>query len=162
MKRKSLATSIVIAGLGVVSSASALPIVQNAAEFHAEDAADQASLVYTLNGVSNSSGSPKDIIGTVARNPHASGLQTVTVVGYNEDRATVTACTISAITPVPLGTSAVHKPILPSGVVTDFNHTWTRSVQFTAAEAGPFASFVVRCTIDGNNKSRIQSVRVTP
>jgi len=162
VKRKSIVSSIMIAGLSVVSSASALPIVQNAAEFHAEDAVDQGSLVYTLNGVSNSAGARKDVIGTIARNPHAEGTQTVTVVGYNLDRATVSTCTVSAVTPVPLGTTAVHKQFANGGVVTDFNGTWTRSTYFSAAEAGPLASFVVRCTLDGNNKSRIQSVRITP
>ena len=161
MKTKSIVTSIVIAGLGIVSSASALPIVQNAAEFHAVNAADQQFLVYTIDGVANASGAPKKITGTIARNPHASGNQTVTIVGYNEDIATTTSCSVAAVTPSSLGTTSVIKK-KDNGVVTNFNHTWTRSVEFTSVEAGPLASFIVTCTIDGNLKSRIQSVRVTP
>lgn len=160
MKRKSIVTSIIVAGLGIASSASALPMVWSATEFHAVDQSEQSALVYTLNGVSNSAGSPKDVIGIMGRNPHAAGAQRVSVVGYNQDLATVTKCTVTAVTPVPLGTTSVHKLIDGDGTVTNHNGTWTRSVDFSAEEAGPNASFVVRCTLDGNNKSRIQSIRV--
>lgn len=162
MKSKSIATSIIIAGLGLVSSANALPIVENASEFHAVDASKQQYLAYDAHGVSNSSTSPVTVVGTVARNPHSSGLQVVTVVGYNEDIATTTACSIIAVSPIPLGNRSVLKKFNPNGIVTNFNHTWTRSVAFDTTEAGPFSSFIVRCTLDGNNKSRIHSVRVGP
>ena len=161
MKRKSIATGIIIAGLGIVSSASALPIVENASQFHAVDASQQQHLAYNAHGVSNSSASPVTVVGTVARIPQGLvGTQIVTIVGYNEDIATTTACSIIAVTPVSLGNSAVLKKFNPNGIVTNFNHTWTRSVAFDASEAGPLASFIIRCTLDGNHKSRIHSVRV--
>ena len=162
MKRKSIATSIVIAGLGLVSSASALPIVQNASDFHAVVASDQQYLVYEARGVSNSSATPVTVVGAVSRNPQAvGGTQTVTIVGYNEDIATTTSCAIIAVTPeIVSGNVSVLKKFNPNGVVTNFNHTWTRSVQFSFDEAGPRASFIVRCTLDGHGKSRIHSIRV--
>lgn len=160
MQSKSIATSIIIAGLSVVSSASALPIVQNASDFHATVPSNQQYLVYEAQGVSNVSPSPVSIVGSVPRNPQATGNQIVTVIGYNEDLASTTFCSIIAVTPVPLGNRAVLKRIIPDGLVTRFNHTWTRSVVFNTSEAGPLASFIIRCTIDGNRKSRIHSVRV--
>jgi hypothetical protein len=162
VKRKSIVTSILIAGLSVVSSASALPMVKNAADFHAVNPAEQQYLVYNAAGVSNTSGSPVTVTGTIARNPQFEGNQIVSVIGYNDDVATTTACVVIAVTPHPLGSTSVLKAIPPAGVVQNFNHTWTRSVQFSTVEAGPFASIIIRCILDGNQKSRIHSVRVSP
>lgn len=157
MKRKSIISSIVIAGMGIVSTASALPIVQHGVDFHAVNPADQASLVYSVNGVANASSSNKDVVGTIVRDPQdAFGGLRVTVVGFNaDDTAVTTSCTVSAVTPVELGNTTVSK----SFSVTQ-NHTWTRTTIFNAAEAGPKASFFIRCTLQGNQKSRIQSVRI--
>lgn len=157
MKRTSIFSSIMIAGVGIVSSASALPIVQHAVDFHALNAVDQASLVYSVDGVANASGANKDVVGTIVRDPESAETgRKITVVGYNEDTSVTSNCTVAAVTPVPLGTTSAYRFI----TVSNFNHTWTRTVAFTEAEAGPLTSFFVRCTLAPNQKSRIQSVRI--
>lgn len=156
MKRKSIISSIVIAGMGIVSSASALP-VQHGVDFHAVNAADQASIVYTANGVANAAATPKDVAGTIVREPQdVFGGSRVTVVGFNADDTNVTtSCTVFAVTPVDLGNTIASR----SFTVTQ-PHTWTRTSMFNASEVSAKTSFYIRCTLQGNQKSRIQSVRI--
>lgn len=162
MKRKSIISSIVIAGMGIVSSASALP-VQHAVDFHAANPADEASLVKSVNGVANGAPTSKDIIGTIARDPQdVFGGARVTVVGFNNDGGpggVTTSCTVYAVTP-PLSDEQIGNTIVSKSFSVNQNHTWTRTTQFNASEVGAKSSFFIRCTLPGNQKARILSVRI--
>ena len=164
MNRKVFSISLVAVSALLVSSASALPLNEHALGFHAFLGSDQQFINHTNAGVINTAAAgAKQVLGSPARNPHAAGVQTVEVSGFNNSVNDTTRCTVETWAPNGVRNTSITLCAGPAaGCGGAANGAWTRSAAFTVAQAPANTSYVVTCTLLPAGANRIQSTRVSP
>lgn len=155
--KSAFAVTGVTAIVSLISTASAVQVNTSAhGTMLASNGADQQYLSRSTTGVRNTDTANKYTWGSLARNPHAAGNQTVTWEGYSNNVANNNCCTIYAIRP---GGGLTGKSACTTGVSGYF----TNSIAvFTTTEATSSASYAAYCTLLPSSANYVRSFQVSP
>jgi hypothetical protein len=152
MKKRSIVAALLVACLGVSSSAAALTIHTHGADFTAFNAGQAQDIDYLSSGVRTLVAGTRSVILSVKRNPATAANQVFTISGVHNSVLT-TNCTWTSFntngTPVASGSTS-------AAAVSGF---WSRSITFSAAQVPGFVS--VFCPVHPSGGSVLFGVTYT-
>jgi len=152
MNKRSIVAALLVACLGISSSAAALTIHTHGVDFAAFNAGQAQDIDYLSSGVRTLVASSRTVVLSVKRNPATAANQVFTISGVHNTTLT-TNCTWSSFningTPVASGTTSAAA----------VNGFWSRSITFSAAQVPGFVS--VFCPVHPNGDSVLFGVTYT-